>query len=462
MKIQSERLGKEPISKLLAKLSVPAMIGMFVMALYNVVDTIFIARSVGTIGVAAVSIAFPVQMIIMALAGAIGIGGASVISRRLGANETEEANRVFGNVISIVLVVSIVAAFLGLSLIKPMLYLFGSSDSILPYATDYLGTILYGTIFFAFAFSMNNIVRSEGNAKTAMYTMLISAILNMILTPIFIFGLDMGIKGAAIATVLSQATTAFYLLFYFLRGKSSLTMKAKYLPFNLSIVKQILAIGSSAFVRQVSGSLMFIIANHMLIFFGGVLAVAVFGIIHRVLMFTMMPMFGIVQGLLPIVGYNYGAKLYKRVNETIVLAIKASTIMAVIIFIIMMIFPEYIMRIFTNDVEAIAMGTNALRIMFLLAITVGVQMVTGGVFQALGKAKIALVLSMSRQVLFMIPLLVTLPFMFGVLGVWIAFPIADLLSLLLAVWYIKNHKSFFLSKHADDREQVNHSVAVQQ
>ncbi|WP_456276870.1 MATE family efflux transporter [Bacillus sp. AK128] len=462
MKAQSERLGKEPIPKLLVKLSVPAMVGMFVMALYNVVDTIFIARSVGTVGVAATSVAFPVQLIIMAVAGAVGIGGASVISRLLGAQKSEEANEVFGNVVGLVLIVSLIGALLGISLLEPVLLLFGANEEILPYASDYLGIILYGTIFFAFAFTMNNIIRSEGNAKMAMSTMMISAGLNIALTPIFIFALGWGIKGAATATVISQAVTVVYLVIYFLRGKSSLTFKFKYLRPNLSLIKQILAIGSSAFTRQVSGSIMFIIANHMLIQYGGVLGVAVFGIVHRIIMFTLMPMFGIVQGILPIVGYNYGAKQPKRVSETIMLAMKSATALAILTCIVIMIFPKQILLIFTNDPAALEMGVVALRIMFSLAILIGVQMVTGGVFQALGKARAALVLSMSRQVLFMIPLLLTLPLMFGVTGVWLAFPVADILSFALAIWYISRHKSYFIpnhnelnEEHVNDQNQVN-------
>jgi putative MATE family efflux protein len=462
MKQQSERLGIEPIPKLLVKLSIPAMVGMFVMALYNVVDTIFIARSVGTVGVAATSVAFPVQLIIMAVAGAVGIGGASVISRMLGAQQTEEANKVFGNVVGLVLIVSVIGVFLGISLLEPVLILFGANETILPYASDYLGIILYGTIFFAFAFTMNNIIRSEGNAKMAMSTMIISAGLNIILTPIFIFGFGWGIKGAASATVISQAVTVIYLVFYFLRGKSSLTFRVKYLRPNFSLIKQILAIGSSAFTRQVSGSIMFIIANHMLIQYGGVIGVAVFGIVHRIIMFTLMPMFGIVQGILPIVGYNFGANQPKRVSETIMLAMKAATALAIVTCIVIMIFPKQILMIFTNDPQAIEMGIVALRIMFSLAILIGVQMVTGGVFQALGKARAALVLSISRQVLFMIPLLLTLPLMFGVNGVWLAFPVADVLSFTLAIWYISKNKSYFIPQKGDlikqqqvEQNQVN-------
>jgi putative MATE family efflux protein len=454
MKSQSERLGKEPIPRLLAKLSIPAMLGMFVMALYNIVDTIFIARWVGTLGIAGVSIAFPVQLIIMAVAGAVGIGGASVISRRLGANKLDEANHVFGNVIVIVIGVSAIGVIIGMIWLDPILYLFGSTVDIIPFARDYLSIILFGTIFFAFAFSMNNIVRSEGNAKIAMYTMLISAILNIILDPIFIFVLEMGVKGAALATVISQATTAIYLVFYFFSGKSSLTLYVANLKPNIPLIKEIFAIGSSAFARQVSGSLMFIVINHSLVFYGGTLGVAVFGIIHKIIMFSLMPMFGIVQGLQPIVGYNFGANQHERVSHSISLAFKVATMIAIFAFITFMAIPKPILHIFSNDKEVIDMGSSALRIIFCLAFTIGIQMITGGVFQALGKARTALVLSMSRQIIFLIPLVLILPLFFGLLGVWLAFPLADLFAFALSIWYIKRNKTIFLLGRTKANDKV--------
>ena len=306
MKPQSERLGKEPIPKLLTNLAVPAIVGMLVMSFHNVIDTFFIARYVGTIGAGALSVAMPIQMIVMALAGSVGIGGGSIISRKLGSNEADEANQVFGNVLSIVLLFSIIGIILGFNLLTPLLYLFGSSETILPYARDYTGVILYGTAFFVFGMAMNNIIRSEGNAKTAMMSMLISAILNIILTPIFILNLGMGVKGAALATVIAQAITVIYLIIYFNSGRSSLTFKSVYMRPKWVIIKQIIAIGSSFFVHQAAGSIMLIVANHMLIFYGGGLGIFLFWIFFKVILFFFLPFFGVVQGVLPPWGYNYG------------------------------------------------------------------------------------------------------------------------------------------------------------
>ncbi|MDW7739786.1 MAG: MATE family efflux transporter [Bacillota bacterium] len=443
MKEQSERLGKDPIPRLLADLAIPAIVGMLVMATHSVIDTIYIARGVGTVGVAAVAIAFPLHMFFMALSGAIGIGGASVISRALGAGNLQKANEAFGNINSLVITVSVVGALLGLSFLTPMLILFGSSATILPYARDYLGIILYGTIFFAYSFAVNNIVRAEGNARMAMTTMIMSSILNAIFTPIFMFVLDMGIQGAAYGTVLAQGLTALYLFLYFQTGKSSLSVRIHYLAPQPKLIGEILSIGASAFVRQGSGSIMLIVANNMLILYGGDIAIAVLGIIHRVIMFTLMPILGVVQGMLPLVGFNYGAKNKLRVNETIVLAMKVATAIALFAFILVMSIPGPLIKIFTDDPEAIEMGRSALRIIFALSLTVGVQMITGGVFQALGKARSAFIVSMTRQIIFLIPLLLLLPFLFDLRGIWLAFPLADLLSFILVIWLIRQHKNYF-------------------
>ncbi|SFK36651.1 putative efflux protein, MATE family [Halobacillus dabanensis] len=450
MKEQSQRLGSQPIPKLLTNLSVPAMIGMFVMALYNVVDTLFIARGVGILGVSGVSIGFPVMMIIMAIAAAVGIGGASVISRRLGENKQEEANQVFGNILFTIVVVSSLGFIGAFTFLEPLLRLFGATESIMPYAVDYLFPIMIGSIFFSFAFTTNSIIRSEGNSKFAMMTMIIPAVLNMILDPIFIFGLNMGVQGASVATVISQATVTIVVLNYFLKGKSSLTIKAAYLKPQWFVIREVLVIGMPAFIRQVSGSGMMIAINWRLIKFGGEFEVGVFGIVQKLAMFTIMPMIGVLQGMQPIIGYNYGAKNYDRLKETVMLGMKVVTVISAGIFVLMMAFPEGLMNIFTGDSATIETGAYAIRIMFALAMLIGVQVVSGGLYQALGMAKPALILSMARQVLFLIPLVLILPNFFGVTGVWLAFPLSDLMAFLLSMVFLyKDRSLFFRSKKED-------------
>lgn len=443
MKQQSERLGIDPIGKLLADLTIPATVGMLAMALHSVIDAIYIGRGVGAIGVAAVAITFPLSMLVMAISGAIGIGGASVISRALGSNQFSKANQAFGSVLMMIVIVGIAGVLLGLTFLTQLLKLFAASDTIMPLSSAYLGIILYGTIFFSFSFAVNNIVRAEGNAKVAMATMVISSLLNIILTPIFMFALNLGMSGAAYGTIMAQGLTSLYLLYYFYIGKSSLSIVIKYFTLNLRLVKEILTVGASAFVRQGAGSIMLIIANHMLVFYGGDMAIAVLGIIHRVMMFTLMPIMGIVQGMMPLVGFNFGARKKLRVRESITLSMKVATLIATTGFLLVMFFPGLLIQIFTDDPALIAMGKSALRIMFAMAFTVGLQLVAGGVFQALGKAKEAFVISMARQILFLIPLLLLLPPLIGLNGVWLAFPLADLFSFALTVWLIFRFKDYF-------------------
>jgi len=438
-------LAEEGIGKLLLKLSVPAMIGMLVQALYNFVDTIFVGRGVGSLGIAGITISFPVQIFVMAFAQLMGIGGASIISRSLGAGDKPKANRTAGNIFTVVVFFGLAMALLGLSLLKPILTLLGASPTIMPYAADYLGIILFGTFFFSFAMATNSIVRAEGNAKVAMYTMLISAILNIILDPIFIFGFGMGVKGAALATVISQATTAFYLLYYFLSGKSLLHVGFHDLKPDIPIIKESFAIGFSAFVRQVAGSVLGIIMNNSLVIYGGDIAVAAFGIINRLLMVFLMPMFGINQGFMPILGFNYGAKKYDRALKAIKLSTIAESIISTLAFIVLFSFPGFLIGIFSKDTELILMGSSAMRKVILFLPLVGFQVIGAGMFQALGKAFPALILSMARQILFLIPIVLVLPHIAGLDGVWFSFPIADasafLITLVLFIKQIRNLKS---------------------
>jgi len=431
MKKQSERLGTENPGKLLITLSTPAMIGMFVTALYNIADAIFIGRGVGTLGLAGVSIALPFQMLLMAFAGMVGMGGGSIISRRLGAHQLEDANKALGNVIDLVVIIGFLAAVCVLMFVEPLLRLIGATQNILPYAKDYLSIVLLGSVFFGFAMSTNNIVRAEGNARLAMLTMIFSAAVNLVLDPIFIFGFGWGVRGAALATIIAQTSAAAFMVWYFTSGRSSLTLSTRYLTPDPAIAKEIMIVGSPIFVRHSAGYVMFVIVNSLLVKYGGEVSVAVFGVVNRVLMVFLMPTMGIIQGMQPIVGYNYGARQIDRVKETVLLAVKYSTGISVAAFIIMMIFPSYLIRIFSTDAAMIQCGTSALRFIFAAAAVIGAQMVAGGFYQALGKANQALVLSMARQVLFFIPLVLITPHIWGLNGIWAAFPLADVCAFVL-------------------------------
>lgn len=459
-KEQSTRLGTEPIPKLLKRLSIPAIIGMLVMSLYNVVDTIFISYAVGIDGVAAVTIAFPIMIIMMAVAAALGMGGSSVISRRLGEKKGAEANRVFSNIITLILVLSVFGVIASFTVLEPILLIFGATPNIVGLAHEYIFPITLATIFFTFSFTTNAIIRSEGNARFAMITMIIPSVLNIILDPIFIIWLDMGVQGASIATVISQASISFIVLYYFLAGKSSLFIRLSEMMPEFRIVKEVVIVGLPAFVRQVAGSVMMVAINAMLIQYGGEFYVGVFGIVQRIAMITLMPMMGILQGMQPIVGYNYGAQDFKRMREAIILSIKVVTVFSTAVFVLVMAVPQLLMTAFTSDPEVIAAGVDAMRVMFAVAFVIGVQVISGGLYQALGKAKPALILSMARQVLFLIPLVLILPQFIGVWGVWIAFPLADIFAVLLSLYFLyRDRELFFLG---NKKEQENELAETQE
>ncbi|OQX71250.1 MAG: MATE family efflux transporter, partial [Candidatus Cloacimonas sp. 4484_275] len=331
-------LADDNIHRLLFKLSLPATVGMIVMALYNVVDTIFVGRGVGTLGIAGISIVFPFQMFVMAVGQMIGIGGASLISRNLGANNFQRAEKTLDNILLIVIITSLVLIVPSYLFMNTLLKTFGASAPIMPYAKDYLQIILAGTQFFIFLISFNNVIRAEGRAKIAMGTMIVSAILNTILDPIFIFGLKLGIRGAAIATVISQLISVIYVIYFFQSGKSIL--KFRKLRFNVSIQKEIFAVGFSSFSRQVAASFLVIILNNSLAFYGSDISIAVFGIINRILRFIIMPIFGIAQGLQPIVGYNFGAKQFQKVIKAIKLAFIYGVAISTLGFIVLILFSK--------------------------------------------------------------------------------------------------------------------------
>ena len=436
---RNNRLENEKMTKLLINLSLPATVGMIVNALYNIVDTIFIGRGIGYLAIGGLTVAFPVQMFIMAIAQMIGIGAASVISRNLGAKDIEKADHVAGNSFLAVGVLGILICVFGLAFINPMLRVFGATDILMPYAKEYLQVILIGSIYFPFAVAANNLIRAEGNAKVAMFSMLIGTILNIILDYIFIFPLNMGIRGAALATIISQLVTVIYILLYLYGGKSTIKVRLHHLKPNWKIIYEILAIGFPSFARQVAGSLTAIILNNSLTFYGGELGLAVYGVVNRVIMFLFMPLFGIVQGMQPIAGYNYGAKRIDRVKEVLKLSLIATTVFATVSTLFGELFPGHIIGLFDKNPELIKNGVFALRIVIAMVPIIGVQIIGAALFQSIGKALPSLFLTLSRQVLFFIPLVIILPRIYGlgILGIWLTFPIADILSTIYTVMLLK-------------------------
>lgn len=435
MEGKSEFLGKESIGKLLFKLSAPVIVGMIVQALYNVVDTFFVGQVYGAESVKAIgglSIAFPIQMIIMAFGVVLGAGGSSIISRALGAKELDKAERTLGNVFSLSLILSILIAIPLLSYLDVILGIFGATPGIMPYAMEYLKYIILGTIFFVFGVAVQNIVRAEGNARLAMNAMLIGAGLNILLDPLLMFGFGMGVQGAAIATVLSQAVSSVWLLQYCVKGKGAVHFKSRYLRPDLDIMKEIGSIGVGSFVMQVSSSVMMIFVYNALATYGGDVAVAVFGVIIKVNSFIFLPLLGMSFGLQPIVGYNYGAKQFGRIAKAVKLSLIATMTFGTFGLIIIYLFTEQILGLFSADPQYLAVGEHAIKIMLLGMPLIGLNVVSMTLFQALGKARPSFLLSLSRQVLFLIPLVIILPGFYELDGVWAAYPISDLLAFLLS------------------------------
>ncbi|WP_135604542.1 MATE family efflux transporter [Methanococcoides sp. NM1] len=429
-------LGNESIGNLIVKLSAPAIVGLLVQALYNLVDTIFVGRGLGEqsmLGIAGISVAFPVQILMMAIALGVGIGGSSIISRALGKKDIIKAERTVANMVTLVVTASVAFTALGLIFLDPMLKVFGASDIVLPFASEYTKYIVIGTTFFTFSAAMSNAIRAEGNTKFAMAIMLVSSVTNIILDPLFIFEFGMGIKGAAIATVISQLVGCVMVAYYYASSLSRLNLIFAYMTPDTEILGETISIGMSEFIFNVVESALFLLFNQSLLLYGGDVSIAVFGIIIKVFMLTLMPIIGIKQGIQPIVGYNYGANEYARVRKTISLSNYIVTAMCIVSTIIVFLIPEQIMRVFSDEPELISMGITALKISFLMMPFIGYQVVATALLQSLGKSKESLVVTLSRQTIFLPPLVIILPLFFGLNGIWISFPISDFLACVVAV-----------------------------
>ncbi|SHI06976.1 MATE family efflux transporter [Sporanaerobacter acetigenes] len=439
---RSKQLGEENIGKLLFQFSIPAIVGMMVNALYNVVDRIFIGKGVGSLGIAGIFVGYPISLILMAFSMLIGIGGNSLVSIKLGEKKEEEAQKILGNAFILLILISASISVIGLIFLEPLLKAFGASKNILPYSIDYMTIILIGAPMQALGFGLNNFIRGEGNPKVAMGTMLIGAILNTILDPIFIFVFKMGMKGAAYATIISQGVSAIWVLSYFMGNKSLLKLKRENIKLQGKIVKNIISIGLAPFSMQIAASAVTILLNKSLQKYGGDVATSSMAAINSITMMILMPIFGINQGAQPIIGFNYGAKKYNRVKETLKLAIIFATIISSTGFIITQTIPEKLIGLFgKNEKELIEVGSKALRIYLSMLPIIGVQVISSNYFQATGKPKQAMILSLSRQVLVLIPALVILPRLFQLNGVWLAGPISDLVSsIITAIVLIKDLK----------------------
>jgi len=433
---QSKELGSEPIGRLLVKMAVPASIGILIMSINFIVDTIFVGRFVGSLGIAAITVVLPISFFISSIGMSIGVGGASVISRALGGDDYGKACRTFGNMVSLTLLLAVGMVLVGSFFQVPVLQLFGAQGDILPPAQEYFNIVLFGIPALAWAMMSNNTMRAEGKPKMAMLSMMIPAIVNIILDPVLIIWLEMGLRGAAWATTISYYASALFTCWFFFTGRSELRLSWASLRLRLPIVRDIASIGFVTLARQGTVSLLTIVLNHSLFSYGNELAVAIFGVINRIMMFANFPVLGITQGFLPIAGYNYGAQHWQRVKDSIRISVLAGTGISVLLLSLIVLFAESIIGLFTTDPELLGPTPRALKLVFLAIPLIPAQLIGSAYFQAIGKALPALFLTMTKQGFFLIPLVLTLPLLYGLDGIWYAFPIADVLAASVTLWYL--------------------------
>lgn len=435
-KVNAEKLGTESISRLLIKQSVPASIGILVMSINILVDTIFVGNWIGPIAIAAINVVLPVSFFIAALGMAIGIGGASVISRALGANHKEKALKTFGNQISITLLITLSAMALGLIFMNTLIPAFGGKGDIFEPAKIYYRIVVIGVPILALTMMGNSVIRAEGKPKFSMIAMIIPSIGNLIMDYFFINVFDWGMMGAAWATTGSYILCLLYIIYFFMSSKSELKLRYQDLGFDSKILKEIASLGFVTMARQAVVSLIYLILNNILFKLGGENSVTVYAIISRMLMFALFPVLGVTQGFLPIAGYNYGANKNERVRESINKAILYAAALGLLVFGLIMFFAPEIASVFTQDAEILEKTPSAMRWVFAAIPIIALQLIGSAYFQAIGKAKPAFFLTLTRQGFCFIPLILILPRFYGEFGVWISFPLADILSTIITAFFL--------------------------
>lgn len=396
------------------------------------VDSIFIGRGVGPMAIAGLAITFPLMNLSAAFGAMVGVGTSTMISVRLGQKNREEAQHFFGNCLTLNVLIGILFLIGVLTFLNPILRFFGASDQTLPYAREYMEWILYGNVFTHLYFGLNAVLRSAGHPRTAMYATILTVLLNTALDPLFIYGLGMGIKGAAIATVISQCVSLCWQMWIFTRPTEVVFVRKDTLKLRPHIVGGILSIGLSPFLMNACSCLVVLLINREMVEQGGDLAVGAYGIVNRILFIFAMIVMGLNQGMQPIAGYNYGAQFHHRVREVLYKTISYATMVMTVGFIVCELFPEFIVRFFTTDEELIRMAAHGMRIDVALFPIIGFQMVTGNFFQSIEQAGKSIYLSLTRQLIFLVPCLLILPNFWGLDGVWISLPVSDGLASLNA------------------------------
>lgn len=423
-------LGTDPIGRLLTQYAIPAIIAMTASSLYNMADSIFIGQGVGAMAISGLALTFPMMNLAAAFGSLVGVGASTLVAMKLGQKDYAGANHVLGNVLALNVILGFLFMVVFLAFLDPVLVFFGGSEQTIPYAKDYMRIILYGNIITHMYLGLNAVLRSSGFPRMAMYTTLLSVVVNCVLNPIFIFSWGWGIKGAAWATVISQTISLLFQLVHFAKPQSLLHFQRGIYRLRGEIVRGILSIGLSPFLMNLCSCLIVILINRGLKEHGGDMAIGAYGIVNRIAFLFVMIILGFNQGMQPIAGYNYGARLYPRVLQVTRLTMLCGVGVATLGFLLCEFMPEWIVRMFTTDTDLIAKSVYGLRIVFAVFPLVGFQMVSTNFFLSIGMSKKAIFLSLTRQMLFLLPGLLILPPLLGTLGVWISMPISDTVAFL--------------------------------
>ena len=437
-------LGTKPVGKLLLQYAMPAIVAMTASSLYHVIDSIFIGQGVGPLAISGLALTFPFMNLTAAFGAAVGVGASTCISVKLGQKDYSTAQKILGNTVVLNLIIGISLSIICIAFLDPILYFFGASENTIPYARDYMLIILLGNVFSHMFFGMNAVLRTAGKPRHAMYATIFTVVMNVILAPLFIYTFDMGIAGAAYATILSQVMALVWQMKLLTDKRELLHIRGGTFGLEKSIVQNILGIGMSPFAMNVCACVVVIFVNKGLQEYGGDLSLGAYGIANRMAFIFVMITMGINQGMQPIAGYNFGAQRMDRLMQVLKYSMIAATAVTTTGFLVAELVPTLCARLFTSDATLIGMSATAIRIIMVTFPIVGFQMVITNFFQSIGKAKISMFLSLSRQMLFLLPLLITLPLWFGVDGIWWAMPISDtiaaLVTLVLMATYMKRFR----------------------
>ncbi len=448
-------LEQQPIGKLLIQYATPAIIAMTAMSLYNIVDSIFIGHGVGALAISGLAITFPLANIAAAFGSLVGVGASALLSVKLGQKDYKTAQKILGNLAVMNVIMGFILSIIAIIFLDDILYFFGASENTISYARDYMFIILLGNIPLHMYMGLNAIMRSAGHPKRAMQATMLSVVVNTVLDALFIFVFKWGIQGAAIATVIGQIVALVWQLRILNNPKELIHFKKGTYALDWELAKEMVMIGMAPFLMNLSSSVVIVLINKALKEHGGDLAVGAYGINNRLIFLAIMVIMGICQGMQPIVGYNYGAQLFKRVEKALKLAIYAATAVQLVLFISGQTISTVLVSIFTSDPELIKISARAMQLIVLACPIVGFQMVTGQFFQSVGQAHKAIFMSLSRQLLFLIPFLLIFPRFWGTDGVWLSFPIADVISSITAGVLL--YRQFKVFKSSEDSPAIQKS-----